>query len=102
MRSLIFAALLTLAAAPAYADKDSALAAIKRDGNPAKDAVWMSDNSLYVGVYDDGTNRTGLANYYCELIRPHGVPKETLVKVVDYAKVLQKKGFHSLGQTYCK
>lgn len=65
-----------------------------------KDATWMTDSNLYVAVVNDGSDRSGFAQYVCMAAKDHGVQPD-LVKVVDIAKVLNEKKFVELGSTYC-
>ncbi|MDA8484387.1 hypothetical protein NNO07_15030 [Pseudomonas resinovorans] len=65
-----------------------------------KDATWMSDTNLYVGVVDDGSNRSGFAEYLCLAAANQGVYPE-MIKVVDIAKVVREQRFHELGRSYC-
>ena len=66
-----------------------------------KDAVWMNESNLYVGVIDDKTKRDGLAEYICQVAKDHGASAE-MVKVVDVVKVQQGGNFEELGKAYCK
>lgn len=67
----------------------------------AKDALWMTGASLYVGVVDDKTNRNGYAEYICSDAASHGV-KPQLVKVVDIVDVARDGKFRELGKALCK
>ena len=64
-----------------------------------KDAVWMNERSLYVGVIDDGTQRDGLAQAVCEDAKKYGAE---MVKVVDVVIVARKGKFVELGKYWCK
>lgn len=44
------------------------------DEPTVKDATWMTDTNLYVGVIDDGTSRNGFAQYLCQAAQERGVP----------------------------
>lgn len=65
-----------------------------------KDATWMTDTNLYVGMIDDGTKRDGFAQYLCMAAKEHGVQAD-LIKIVDIAKVVREKKFVEIGSTYC-
>lgn len=64
-----------------------------------KDATWLTPKSLYVGVIDDGTDRSGYASYICIDAKPIGA---TLVKVIDIVKLKRTGKFVELGRSHCK
>lgn len=67
-----------------------------------KDAIWNGDKFFYVGVWDDGSNRNGYAEYVCLVAYDYGLKGEHIyVKVVDYAKVVKQEGFEKLGEAFC-
>lgn len=67
-----------------------------------KDAVWTDVNTFKVGVYSDGTNRDGYAQYVCLTLYDYGFKgKNVLVRVVDYQKVLRGQ-WVNLGTAFCK
>ncbi len=90
------------------------LGAVARDATPAqqafarelvkvepkvKDAVWMNDWALYVGVISDGTRRDGYAQTICYDAGPRGAK---LVKVIDIVKVKSTGKFVELGRANCR
>ncbi|MEN5181743.1 hypothetical protein ABE501_18430 [Comamonas testosteroni] len=86
----------------AHASNDSFLSYLKSDKEPTiKDATWMGQSNLYVGVLDNGKNRDGFASYVCEAAKEHGASPK-MVKVVDVAKVKATGKFIELGKAYCK
>jgi hypothetical protein len=104
MRYIVFVALcLASAAALAAPSKPQEAFAVylKSGAEPkVKDAVWMTDKNLYVGVIDDGSNRGGLADYICSLAKDKGLAPD-LVKVIDIAQVARTGKFRSLGESRC-
>ena len=64
-----------------------------------KDAVWMNDWALYVGVISDGTRRDGYAQTICYDAGPRGAK---LVKVIDIVKVKSTGKFVELGRANCR
>lgn len=88
-------------AAPGTAQKLLLNDLISPEEPKIKDAVWMTDKNLYIGVIDDGSNRSGLADYVCSIATEKGAPAE-LVKVVDIVKVKRDGKFHELGKSYCR
>ncbi len=68
-----------------------------------KDALWSSDRVLAVGVFDDGSNRDGYAQYLCMILYDYELKGERIyIKVIDFSKVVQKKGFIKLGEAFCE
>lgn len=65
-----------------------------------KDATWMTDQNLYVGVIDDGSRRDGFAEYLCIAAADHGV-SPYLIKIIDISKVVKDKTFVELGKANC-
>jgi len=65
-----------------------------------KEVLLKDTGFIYVGVYSDGTNRDGYAQYLCALLQPHIL--NASIKVVDYKDVVQKKGFTEIGVAKCK
>ena len=56
-----------------------------------------------VGVLDDGSNRTGYANYVCEVLRENGITGVT-ARVVDIVRVVNENASPrdaSLGEASC-
>ncbi|MFE1574436.1 hypothetical protein ACFIQG_22010, partial [Comamonas odontotermitis] len=85
-----------------HASNDSFLSYLKSDKEPTiKDATWMGQSNLYVGVLDNGKNRDGFASYVCEAAKEHSASPK-MVKVVDVAKVKSTGKFVELGKAYCK
>lgn len=104
MKKLVLTCLLAAVAAGAGAagtpEQEAWLKTLlKEDGKVIKDATWMNERSLYIGVIDDGTRRDGLAQAVCEDAIKHGAE---LVKVVDVVIVARKGKFVELGRYWCK
>lgn len=74
------------------------------DEPKVKDAVWMSEKNLYLGVLNDGSDRSGYAQYACAvLIDDFGINKKGLmVKIVDIAEVAKNGKFKEIGKSYCE
>jgi len=82
-------------------EKKQILKLVKDEGR-VKDAIWMDSGFLYVGMYDDKTNRNGFAEYLCLKIQDKVKLKNKLfIKIVDYKNVLQNKGFREIGNAIC-
>lgn len=92
------------AKAKTEAKKQKLLEYFKSGKEPAaKDALWMDNNWFYVGVWSDGSNRNGYAEYVCQAANDIGLKEQNIwVKIVDYKKVLQNEGFEELGSASCK
>jgi hypothetical protein len=65
-----------------------------------KDAVWMNQQNLYIGVITNGSDRSGFAQYICAAAADHQI-KPKMVKVVDVVKVQRTGKFEELGRAYC-
>jgi len=68
-----------------------------------KDVTVTATGNIYVGLINNGQDRTGYAMYVCEVAREFsdGKPDVFIVKVIDIMKVIKKQGFHSMGMTKC-
>lgn len=68
-----------------------------------KDVTVNPSGNIYVGLINNGQDRTGYAMYVCEVAREFsdGEPDVFIVKVIDIMKVIKKQGFHSMGMTKC-
>jgi hypothetical protein len=68
-----------------------ALALLKAEPK-VKDVLYQPNAAVRwsVGIFDDGTNRNGYAEYLCLTLKDAGVDqKGTIVRVVDMAKIAQ-------------
>lgn len=106
MKKTLIAALIFIAPGVAYSDpsasqKDLIKYLIGPEEPTIKDASWSTDTNLYVGVVDDGSDRTGLAEYVCLTAKERGAPAE-MVKVIDVVKVVREGKFEELGKSYCR
>ncbi len=100
LASAFFAPVLALAE-PNQAQKDFITYLVKSGKEPrVKDATWLTDSSLYVGVFDDHSRRDGFANYICSVAEDHGVRPE-LVKVIDIVKLVRTGKFIEIGKSRC-
>jgi len=69
----------------------------------AKDAIWAADNIFKVGVINDGSNRSGYANYVCETLYEHGFRGQRIaVQIIDITKLVNTKEWVELGIAFCK
>lgn len=70
-----------------------------------KDAVWADqlENTLYVGVIDDGTKRDALADYVCQvLISDFGLKQgDARVYIMDIVKNAKDNKWAQLGKSDC-
>lgn len=98
----LLAALVAVTAQAAPTPEQEAFKAYLLSGKEpkVKDATWMTDTNLYVGVVDDGQRRDGFAEYLCMAAGDHGVQAD-LIKIVDVNKVINEKKFVALGQADC-
>ena len=95
-------------AAPAPSDlqkaRDEVVAYFKSGEEPkVKDAVWTADDIFKVGVLDDGTDRSGYAQYVCEVLSERGFKGEKVwVQVIDIAKLVRTNKWEKLGDARCE
>jgi hypothetical protein len=89
-------------------DKEKMVRLFKSNKEPtAKDAIWTNSlgDIFKVGVYDDGTNRNGYAQYICLTLHTEtcGFDNQNiLIQVIDYAKLMQNNEWVKLGEYRCK
>ncbi|KTB75772.1 hypothetical protein AO072_05425 [Pseudomonas syringae ICMP 13102] len=89
-------------AEPSQTQKDFITYLVKSGREPkVKDATWMTDSNLYVGVFDDRSRRDGFADYICSVAGDHGVSPE-LVKIIDIVKLVRTGKFVEIGKSVCK
>lgn len=71
----------------------------------AKDAFITDVKVLYISVVDDGTNRNGLASYFCDRVKESGVDV-VRVKIVKAGSTNDSNRNNSygilLGEYWCK
>ncbi len=67
----------------------------------AKDANWQSKDWFYVGVFDNGSRRTGYAEYVCGEGYDRGI-RGFWVKVIDIKALVQHGEFVTLGKKHCR
>jgi hypothetical protein len=79
---------------------DAALAAVNAEPK-VKDAAWNNthDPSLLAGVFDDGSNRDGYAEYLCMVLAEHNL-RGGVVRVMDVAKAA-RDDWKELGKAWC-
>lgn len=69
-----------------------------------KDYVLTDAGVLYISVLDDGTNRNGLAEYFCQEMKSNKIPVER-VKVVKYGSQNSSERDNAygilLGEAWC-
>jgi len=72
------------------------------DEPTSKDAVWTSDDIFKVGVISDGTDRSGYAEYVCNVLYEHGFKgKKVWVQVIDIVKLTRTNKWEKLGEAHC-
>ena len=69
----------------------------------AKDALWTTNRIFKVGVYNDGSNFNGYAEYTClTLVYDFGFGgKRIWVHIFDYYQLLQKDKWIKIGEARC-
>lgn len=73
-----------------------------RDEPTSKDAVWTADDVFKVGVIDDGTDRSGYAEYVCNVLYDYGFKeKKVWVQVIDIVKLTRTNKWEKLGEAHC-
>lgn len=72
------------------------------DEPTSKDAVWTADEIFKVGVISDGTDRSGYAEYVCNILYDYGFRgKKIWVQVVDIVKLTRTNKWEKLGEAHC-
>lgn len=68
-----------------------------------KDAVWDDglNNTLYIGVIDNGTKRDGFADYACQVLIDDFNTTSGAVYIVDIAKIANGGKWERLGSASC-
>jgi len=66
-----------------------------------KDAIWTQKNFFKVGVFDDGTDRSGYALYVCQILSDKGMSNGVTVHVIDIIKLSAQGKWVKLGQANC-
>ncbi|MCM3419015.1 hypothetical protein [Sphingopyxis alaskensis] len=94
------------AAAPTSAAIEAAKVALRAEPK-VKDLSYSATDTVQwnVGVLDDGSRRTGYAEYLCSVIGEKGaLAGRTHVRIVDIAKVAQGSDFRdaNLGHVICE
>lgn len=69
-----------------------------------EDALVTDGGNLYVGVLDNGSDRSGFAMYVCEVARDYatGDVSRKLVKIIDIAAAARDEGIEELGRHWCE
>jgi hypothetical protein len=86
-----------------FADNyDNALKEIKAE-KKVLDASWgpFKGSSLYVAVKDDGTNRTGYAQYLCIILHDHNI-KGIIIHVMTLNDMRKFNTDNDLGRFICE
>lgn len=74
----------------------------KSDEEPtAKDALWTSKHFFKVGVFDDGTDRSGYALYVCQNLSDKRMSNGVTVHVIDIIKLSAQGKWVKLGEANC-
>lgn len=67
-----------------------------------KDAAWTQDFIFKVGMIDDGSDRSGFAEYVCEILYDYGFKgTEVWVQVIDIVKLTRTDKWEKLGEAHC-
>lgn len=68
----------------------------------SKDAVWTANNIFKVGVINDNTDRSGYAEYVCNVLYDYGFKgKKVWVQVIDIVKLTRTNKWEKLGESHC-
>ncbi|MGE4544178.1 MAG: hypothetical protein AB7D06_08715 [Pedobacter sp.] len=110
MYRLVFiaASLLFTVAAVVHADQSrqqqEVVRYLKSDQEPqVKDALWATDSILKIGVFDNGSQRDGYADYFCLVLAEHGISGQPIrVEIIDYGSVVRGESWKVLGVTRCQ
>ena len=64
--------------------------------------LWTMDSVFKVGVLDDGSDRSGYAEYVCMALYDHGLGgNNILVRVIDAPALIDRGEFINLGTAHC-
>jgi hypothetical protein len=67
-----------------------------------KDSVWTADRIFKVGMISDGSDRSGYAEYVCNVLYDHGFKgKKVWVQVIDIVKLTRTNKWEKLGEAHC-
>ncbi len=68
-----------------------------------RDAIWSQSISLWVGLDDDGTNRSGFGEYLCMVTTQAGRPAGQFVAIslLDYSATLRGERVE-IGKALCQ
>lgn len=68
----------------------------------AKDATWTSDDIFKVGVINNGTSRSGYAQYVCSVLDDYGFKgKGVQVHIIDIVKLVNTNKWETIGLANC-
>ena len=71
-----------------------------------RDALWINETGFFkVGMYDDGTNRNGFAEYVCLTLHSESCyfrENDVWVQVIDIVKLLRDDDWVKLGEYRCR
>ncbi|APG24069.1 hypothetical protein [Syntrophotalea acetylenica] len=68
-----------------------------------KDAMWATDFLLKIGVFDNGSQRDGFADYVCLVLAEHGMSGQSIrIEIIDYGSVVRGENWKVLGGAECK
>ncbi len=71
------------------------------DAATVKDAIWLLQDSLKIGVLDNGSPRHGYAEYVCAVVNEQGLHGVN-VHVVDIVKLKRDGDWTPIGKARCK
>ncbi|MCR9123019.1 MAG: hypothetical protein NXH91_12180 [Phyllobacteriaceae bacterium] len=103
-KTLAATAILASCSNTVFADESWRETALTLANEEAKvrDALWSQDISFWIAVDDDGTDRSGYAQYICLLLSQAGRPQGEFVSVTvwDYASMATQSP-KRLGRANC-
>jgi len=78
---------------------DSAIKALQQE-QKIKD-VHRKGSTLYIGVIDNGNDRSGYAQYVCQVLAEHNVQHGITVNIMDIVKLSQQNQWDKIGSHRC-
>lgn len=82
---------------PPARPKRKSLSTLMADEPKVRDFVLTDAQVLYVSVRDDGTNRKGLAMYFCDLMAENAI-QCNMVKVVEFGSMNTPSADNAYGR----
>ena len=73
------------------------------DQEPSVQLVeWTNPQALKIGMIDDGSDRSGFAEYACMELRRHGVKKTVYILIADIEVLMASGNVMMLGEYRCR